>query len=314
MIQLEEDTGTLACIACGEHEIDALHYHADVEEANRSGRPVILRLHGVLGNLLDETEHFLPAELARRGYASLNMNTLLANLGLFYGFGIFDDVIPQIDTVRAHLRELGFERMVVAGHGLGGCMAIRYAAARNLTEALLPQLCGVVAIATPFSLPDTIRRRWARFGSEPTYEEVAREAGRRFGNGDEGHDETILIRKAHGPTRRPEHSEVYTLKTWWHLAGPEAAGAKSYLHVGKIRVPILIVDALRDEVVGRTNHESLARAVAAAGHDAVTHVELEANHAFDGRHAELARAIARWLDGPAAAWGRSAVHADRGGA
>jgi len=27
----------------------------------------VLRLHGVLGNLLDETEHFLPNALAERG-------------------------------------------------------------------------------------------------------------------------------------------------------------------------------------------------------------------------------------------------------
>jgi len=31
----------------------------------------VLRLHGDLGNLLNETEHFLPKALAERGYASI---------------------------------------------------------------------------------------------------------------------------------------------------------------------------------------------------------------------------------------------------
>ena len=93
------------------NDIRQLGYIDDLGlEIHRASKPVIVRLHGILGNLLDETEHFLPVELALRGYSSINMNTLLANLGLFYGFGVIDQVIPQIDAVCDFLRELGFKK------------------------------------------------------------------------------------------------------------------------------------------------------------------------------------------------------------
>ena len=76
-----------------QHKIDALFYHLVTHRAHVEQMPVILRLHGILGNLLDETAHFLPGFLAAAGYSSLTMNTLLANLGLFFGFGIFDDAM-----------------------------------------------------------------------------------------------------------------------------------------------------------------------------------------------------------------------------
>ncbi len=79
----------------------------------------MLRLHGLMGNLLDETEHYLPTALAERGYTSITMNTALANLGLFYGFGLFDDVIPQIDAVCDYLRSTGFEKIVIGRARIG---------------------------------------------------------------------------------------------------------------------------------------------------------------------------------------------------
>jgi len=294
MIHVDHHSGTIQSIAMGKHQIDTLLYHIDVDEAHRTSKPVVVRLHGVLGNLLDETEHSLPENLARHGYSSINMNTLLANLGLFYGFGVFDGVIPQIDAVCDFLRGFGFKKIVVAGHGLGGCMAVRYAAVRNDPDRW-PDLRGVIAIATPYSLPDTIRRRWERFGSVPTYDEVCRTASERFDRPTAGFDETLLIRRAHGPTRRPEHSEVYTLKTWWHLAGPEAHGAKAHLHIGKIGVPILLVEGLRDDALEQRTDEDLASAARSEGHDAVTQVRLDANHVFEGKHAELAKVIVDWL-------------------
>lgn len=296
MIHVEHQSGTIRSLAVGQHQVDTLLFHLEGDEGHRANKPVIVRLHGILGNLLDETEHFLPAELARCGYSSINMNTLLANLGLFYGFGLVERVIPQIDAVCDFVRGLGFKKIVVAGHGLGGCMAILYAALRN-DRIKWPDLCGVIAIATPYSLPETIRCRWEQFGSEPSYDEVCRRAAKRFGGPDEGIDETILIHRAHGPTRRPQHSEVYTLKTWWHLAGPEAHGTQSHLHISEVKVPMLLIDGLQDEVLMRRNDEDLARVARSAGHDTVTWVQLDANHAFDGKHAELAQVIADWLAG-----------------
>jgi len=86
-MDVEYCAGTIVSIPAGDHKIDALLRYAVGRRLHHQNSPVILRLHGVLGNLLDETEHFLPTALADWGYASIPMNTALANLGLFYGFG-----------------------------------------------------------------------------------------------------------------------------------------------------------------------------------------------------------------------------------
>ena len=72
-----------------------------------------------------------------------------------------------------------FQKIPIAGHGLGACMAIRYGAMRNVSLKSAG-IKGVIAIASPYSLPDTIRRRWERFGSTPTYNEIYTKAKRIF--------------------------------------------------------------------------------------------------------------------------------------
>ncbi len=295
----EEYSGMIISIPFNSHKIDAIHYHIDTHTDHREHRPVIVRLHGILGNLLDETEHFLPSILADHDFSSVTINTLLANLGLFFGFGIFDDTIPQIDAVCDYLRSTGYRKIIIAGHGLGGCIALRYCALRNDVERYA-DICGAIAIATPFSMPDTIRRRWERFGSQPSYDEVYERARRASNLADEGdrlHDETIIIKRAHGPTNLPEHTEIYTLKTWWALAGPQAEGAKAFKQIGNVRdIPVLLVHASNDEIVEVRESEDLCEIAESNGNRDVTHVSIDANHSFDGRHDELAREILEWLE------------------
>ena len=292
-------SGTIISIPFNSHKIDAVHYHIDTHSNHIKHKPVIVRLHGILGNLLDETEHYLPSILADHDFSSVTMNTLLANLGLFFGFGIFDDAIPQIDAVCEYLKHVGYKKVIIAGHGLGGCMALRYCALRNDTQTY-PDLSGAIGIATPFSMPDTIRRRWERFGSEPSYDEVYEKAKRIVEPGSNvgyPNDETIIVKRAHGPTNLPEHTEIYTLKTWWALAGPEAKGAMAYKQIVKIKdIPVLLVHASNDEMIGARESEDLCEIAKSNGNKDVTHVKIDANHAFDGKHDELAQEIIKWLD------------------
>lgn len=297
-MQVEQCSGAIVTIPWNRHKIDALYYHLQTHEEHFERQPVILRLHGLLGNLLDETEHFLPQDLARHGYSSLTMNTLLANLGLFFGFGIFDDTISQIDAVFEFLRKVGAKSVVISGHGLGGCMAIRYAAARyDGTPG--PELRGVVAIATPASYPDTIRRRWDRYGSDPSYEQVAERARKLFSptpGEAPASDETIVIKRAHGPTTKPEDTEIYTLKTWWALAGPEADGSRAVRHVGQITAPLLIIQGTKDDRVEPQEANELATVARKRGNPDVTEVLLDADHTFDGQQDALRHTIVDWLD------------------
>jgi alpha-beta hydrolase superfamily lysophospholipase len=293
-MDVEFCSGEVVSIGFGKHKIDALFRSANGPGIDGRNKLVVLRLHGILGNLLDETEHFLPTALANRGYDSISMNTTLANLGLFYGFGVFDDVIPQMDAVCEHLRSMGFMKIVLAGHGLGAAMAVRYAAARNAPSAG-PQIHGVVAIASPYSFPETIRRRWERFGAEPSYQDVHQRARQAMDNGRWPQDEPIVIRRAHGPTHLPEHTEIYTLRTWWSLAAPEAEGPRVHQHIGRVAVPLLLIQAQEDEVLELREDEDLSRIARTAGNPDVTQVMLKANHRFDGAHEALCDTMAQWL-------------------
>ena len=297
-MDVERCSGTIISIPFDHHQIDALFYHIVTHKAHLKEKPVILRLHGTLGNLLDETEHELPSVLADEGYSSLTMNTLLANLGLFFGFGLFDDTMPQIDKACEFLTKQGFQKIVIAGHGLGGCMAIRYAASRN-DPLKYPAIIALIVVATPYSLPDAIRRRWKRFGSETSYDEIYLRAKRIFNPppGEEpALDKSFVVKKAHGETDRPEHSEVYTLKTWWSLVGPEAEGTKAYQHIGQVKVPILLVHALHDDIIERREFEDLSKIATAAGNKDVSQLFIDAGHTFEGKHDELGQIIVKWFN------------------
>jgi len=296
-MDVERSSGTVVSFPFGQHKVDALLYKVVAHREHVEQKTVILRLHGILGNLLDRTEHFLPGILASAGYSSLTMNTLLANLGLFFGFGIFDDAMAQIDAGCQYLKQLGFKKIIIAGHGLGGCMAIRYGALRN-DPATHADILGLMAVATPYSLPDTICRRWNRFGSEPSYDEVCQRAQHLFKAPPEQRsteDEVVVVKKAHGHTARPEHTDIYTLKTWWALAGPEAEGAKAYTHIGEIQVPLLLVHGTQDDLIPQSEFAALSRLASQSGNPDVTAIELDANHTFDGKHEELGRRMITWL-------------------
>jgi alpha-beta hydrolase superfamily lysophospholipase len=297
-MEVEYCSGTIVSIPFNQHKIDVIFRHLVTHKEHVEKKPIIIRIHGTIGNLLDETEHFLPTVFAHEGYSSITMNTLLANLGLFYGFGIFDDVIPQIDAVCDFVRGMGFRKLVLAGHGLGGCIAIRYGALRN-NPVKYPDILGVIAIATPYSMPDTIHRRWKKFASEPEYVEICRWAQRLFNpeHGEEpARDKTIVVRKAHGSTSLPEHTEIFTLKSWWALAGPEAEGAKTHKHIGNIKLPILLIQGLHDDIIEPREAADLEHLAKEAGNTDVSSSYLAAGHTFEGKHAELGQIIIQWLN------------------
>ncbi len=297
-MDIELYSGTIISIPFGKHKIDARLYHIVSDKEHLKEKPVILRLHGTLGNLLDETEYYLPTVLSKNDYSSLTTNTLLSNLGLFFGFGVFDDTMPQIERVCAFLKELGFKKIVLSGHGVGGCMAVRYAAWKA-EEGKADEIAGVIAVTTPYSLPETTRNRWKKFGSEPSYDEVHEKADRILhpapGEEQPG-DEIIVVEKAQGPTRLPKDTEVYTLRTWWSLTGPEAEGTKVYKHIGKIKAPLLLIHGLQDEFIGHKKTGELPIIAAEAGNRDVTQIFLSTGHKMDDMQDELGDIIIKWLN------------------
>src|ERR1700758_2798804 len=191
----------LISIPFNDGKIDALFYHSTTDKWQSEKEPIIIHVHGFLGNFLEGSQRFLPPILVKTGYSSLSINTRMANFGLFFGFGILDDTVPQIDTAIVFLKRLGYKKIILSGYSLGGSVVLRYAALRNDTSAY-PTLKGVIAFSTPYSMPDSIHRRWDRWGSQPSYDEVYTRAKEILKPNpyNASEDRTILIYKARGDT------------------------------------------------------------------------------------------------------------------
>lgn len=294
MVFMEQE---LISIPFDNSKIDGLFYRTKVWNREHEKEPIVVHVHGFLGNFLDGSQRFLPPILARAGYSSLAINTRMANFSLFFGYGILEDTVPQLDRVITFLKELGYKNIILSGYSLGGCIVLRYAALRNSPD-VYPSLRGVITLATPYSMPDSVRRRWEKWGSEPSYEEVYNRARELLKpdpyNSQE--DRTILIYKARGHTYRPEHTEIYTYKTWWFLAGPEADGAKAYKQIERIKIPILLIQGWHDEVINPIETYDLAQLAISAGNRDVSAFYVNAGHTLEGKEEEVGEIIIKWLD------------------
>jgi len=287
----------LISIPFGNSKVDALFYRTTLGDEKAEKEPVIIHVHGFLGNFLDGSQRFLPPILAKAGYSSLSINTRMANFGLFFGYGILEDTVPQIDASIVYLKGLGYKNIILSGYSLGGSVVLRYVSIRN-DPSQYPSLKGVIALATPYSMPDSIRRRWNRWSSRPSYDEVYQEAKEILKPDPYNslEDRTILIYKARGNTHRPEHTEIYTYKTWWFIAGPEAEGAKAYKQIQRIKIPILLIQGWYDDVVDPQETYDLAQVALDAGNKDVSAFYVNAGHTLEGKEEELGDIVVRWLD------------------
>lgn len=286
---------SLIAIPYGDSKIDALYYKSKTGKKDFED-VLVLHIHGFLGNFLDGSQRFLPPLLARAGYSSLAINTRMANFGLFFGFGLLEDTVPQIDTVIEFAQGLGYKKILLSGYSLGGSVVLHYA---NISSEYVNRLnlTGIIALATPFSMPDSIRRRWIKWGSQPSYDQIYEEAKQILGGDPDNaaEDRTIIIFKARGDGYQPQDTEIYTYKTWWSLAGPEAESAKGYKQIENITLPILLVQGWNDEVLKSNEAYDLARIAIEAGNKDVSVFYVNTGHSMEGKEDELADIIINWL-------------------
>ena len=125
----------LVSIPFGKSKIDGIYYHSTFKEGDRAQNDtIVIHVHGFLGNFLDGSQRFLPPVLAEGGYSSLAINTRMANFGLFFGYGILNDTIPQIDRVVDYAKELGYKNILLSGYSLGTSIILRYASLRKRSQ------------------------------------------------------------------------------------------------------------------------------------------------------------------------------------
>ncbi|MBW1724564.1 MAG: alpha/beta fold hydrolase [Deltaproteobacteria bacterium] len=229
--------------------------------------PILLQIHGLLGHFLARgTPRLLPHALVKRGFNAMSMNTRLAYAGQITGQGIFDDTIKDIDAAVEFLTNEGFKNIFILGYSLGACMAAYWASNREH-----PNVKGLILEGVLYSSPDSKRKRFAEWGSFPTYEQASENAKAVLGDDpyNSAHDEILIFYHSRGPNLEPLSDEIFTYKTWWFMAGPEAHAAMTYKHIDKINLPILMIRGENDHIVEEWEPEVLAQIARKSGNQKV---------------------------------------------
>jgi pimeloyl-ACP methyl ester carboxylesterase len=261
-------------------------------------RPAVVVVHGSVGNFLSGVPRTVSFGLAQAGHPVLSINTRMANYGVFFGGGLLHRTPLDIDPAVAILRRRGYERIVLLGYSMGATMVTHYQAVRQA-----PEVVGLCTVAHPLSLPDSVRRRWARHGATPGYEEVERRARELLLPDPERsrNDEIFIVNRARGFTDEPSDAEVWTYRTWWFSRGPEASHAISARRIGAVAVPVGMMQAGADGLVLPDEGDELSRiALAGACPDARVTVIEGADHVFSGKDRELIEACLSWIESAAA--------------
>jgi dienelactone hydrolase len=270
---------------------DGMLYRPGRREGERR-RTAVLVVHGSVGNYLSGVPRRVSFGLARAGFSVLAVNTRMANYGVFFGGGLMHRTPRDLDAAMALLRRLGFRRVVMLGYSMGATMVAHHQATRRA-----PEVAGLCTLAHPVSLPVSLRRRWNRYGAVPSYSEfAARARGALLPDPERGDDRIVVVRRARGPSERPEHAEVWTYRTWWFSRGPEAHHAVSRLQVPYVTVPMGLVQAGEDELVPAEEGPELARLALEGACPAAEVVRIAgADHVFAGREGDLVAACEAWI-------------------
>jgi len=229
--------------------------------------PILLQIHGLLGNFLSRgTPRLLPHALLEHGFSSMSINTRLAFAGQINGMGIFDDTLKDIDAAVDVLAREGFRNIFILGYSLGASMLAYWASKRDH-----PNVRGLIFEGLHYSLPDTKKRLFRKWKSMPAYEELYERAKSVLGDNpyNSPDDETFVVYRCTGPTMEPMHDEIYTCKTWWFMIGPEAHCAMAHKHIGKVKLPFLIMRGEGDFLVDEWEPGALARIAREAGNEGV---------------------------------------------
>ena len=263
--------------------------HEDILKA-----PVLLQIHGLLGHFLARgTPRLLPHALLEHGFSSLSINTRLASTGQMTEKGIFGDTTKDVEAAVAYLTQEGFRNIFVLGYSLGAAMVVNWVATHIHVDVR-----GLILEGVEYSFPESERKKYARWGSSPSYEGIYERAKAILG-ADPYHsadDQTLVVYQSRGATSAPLHSEIYTYKTWWHMAGPEAHEAMAHRHITAIKLPMLMIRGEQDDQAEPWEPEALARLAQEAGHRHVRVRQIpHAGHDCMENADEMLREIVHWL-------------------
>ncbi len=225
--------------------------------------PVIINIHGVLGNFLARgTPKIFPSVMLEKGHSTFSINTRMAFLGQITGTGIFHKAADDIECSVEILKEEGFENIYILGYSMGANIAVDY-----MTKRPDSPVKGLILEGCSPSLPDSHRARLDRWQSIPSYEEIHRKAKSVLKPDPETsrNDQVFVVYKAWGKSFNPSDVEIFTYKTWWFMRSPDAERAKTRDIIHDISVPVLFINGANDDIVFRGEPEKLKEILNNAG-------------------------------------------------
>lgn len=275
--------------------IDALLMSPDfktIEELFNT--PIIINVHGVLGNFLARgTPKILPPAMMEKGYSTLSINTRMGFFGQIFGEGIFTDTVRDIEESVKVLESEGFNNIYVLGYSLGANLAVYYSY-KNPDSPVK----GLILEGCSYSLPESQKKRLDRWNSIPKYDDIYRRAKMILGNNpeDKMKDQIFIVYRAWGPTFNPVDIEMFSYRTWWHMRSPEAVFAKTCDLISEITVPVLFLHGMNDEIVEPSEAYALVDILKKAGNKRVEiSMVPEAGHDCMENPDVMVDSIVKWL-------------------
>ncbi|NIS08176.1 MAG: alpha/beta hydrolase [Candidatus Dadabacteria bacterium] len=232
--------------------------------------PIIIQVHGVLGNFLTRgTPRLLPPALFDVGIHSLSINSRMAHMGQIIDSAIFDETIYDIDAAVKYLVKLGFHRIFILGYSLGANLTAHYASVNTHRNVK-----GVILEGCSYSLPESQKDRLKKWDSIPNYDDIYSAAKQQLGSDPlkSKNDMIFVVYRAWGPTFNPIDCEMFSYKTWWFMRSPEAENAKTYKIIDKIKIPVLFINGKNDDIVFSWEPKDLKKILERSGN---THVKLK---------------------------------------
>ncbi len=239
--------------------------------------PIIINVHGVLGNFLARgTPQILPPALLAKGVSTLSINTRLGYLGQILGEGIFDKSDQDIEESVKVLVEMGFKNIYILGYSLGANLAVYYT-----TKTQDRNIKGLILEGCSYSLPESQRKRLERNNSIPQYEDIYKRAKQILGPDprDDINDQVFIVYRAWGNSFNPVDIEMFTYRTWWFMRSPEAVYAKTCDLIDQLNLPILFIHGKDDDVVDPAEPKQLMNILEESGNK-----EIELVYIPDAKH------------------------------
>ncbi|MGI9534728.1 MAG: alpha/beta hydrolase family protein [Thermodesulfobacteriota bacterium] len=276
-------------------EVNALLITPEFKNENELfEKPVIINVHGVLGNFLARgTPQILPPALLNEGISTLSINTRMGFLGQILGEGIFEKANLDIDESVKVLKKEGFKNIYVLGYSLGANLAVYYT-----TTAENSDIKGLILEGCSYSLPDSQKKRLEKNKSIPQYEDIYKRAKHVLGSNphDDRNDQVFIVYRAWGETFNPVDVEIFTYRTWWFMRSPEAEFAKTSNYISSVKIPVLFIHGEDDNIVDPWEPKELKKILNESGNNNISLTYIpDAKHDCMENPEGTVGAITNWL-------------------